>query len=245
MAQNDWGSLSGGLTPTQVRSGPTAGAVAPNGGGNHVFAMRSVEATAGAAGIYALQTNFSPTPVGHGGRITAAIKRASLGASNGFAPFLFFCADSASVGAQAYLLGMSDETSSRIQLRKGLISDGLAAVSLVAPSAAPNVLMRSSDVFAADVWQHLRLDVIVQGTGDVLLQVYRNDLALHPVTGPVWAVVPGMEGPYAGFRGFVDDSIGINTGSLPLTSGFAGLAARFETSNRACFYDVVSIDRQL
>lgn len=252
VAQEDWGILNGGLTSSDVRSGPTSGVAAPYGGGNHVYGIRSVSGVAGAFGLYCVGANFSPTPAGHGGRITAALRRASLGASNGFAPFMFFCAATADIGASAYVLGMSDESASHIQLRKGTIGLGMPAISVLDPKTAPNVLLRSSNTFAPDVWQHLRLDVVVQGTGDVLVQVFRNDLTLHSVQSPVWATVPGMEGPFAAggggaqaFTGFVDDNLGINTASLPLTAGFMGYGGRFEVADRALFIDHVTCDRQL
>lgn len=244
MGQADWSNLSGGLTDDNARIGVTSGMAAPPNGGAYVFGMRSVENIAGAVGKYCLQANFSPTV--KGGRITGALRRATLGASNGFAPFLFFCANGSSVSAIAYILGLSDESASHIELRKGAIADGLPAVSTVVPAASPNVLMRSTDSFSPDTWQHLRLDVIAQGTGDVILQVYRNDLGAHGVDSPVWTAVPGMEGPYQPtFAGFVDDALGVNTGSLPIVGGYAGYGTRFETANRGAYFDHIAIDRQL
>lgn len=246
MSQNDWGNLSGGLSDSDVLRGPTAGTPAPNGGGSHVFGFRSATDTKGAVGKYCLLDHFVPptTPM-RGGRISGAVKRGALGASSGFAPFLFFSAQGTAIGSAAYMLGLSDEVATHIELRKGQISDGLPAPALVQPAVAPNILMRSTDTFPADTWQHLRLDVIVQGTGDVILQVYRNDLLAHAVTSPVWVAVPGMEGPFTAFAGFVDDALGINTGSAPFTSGGMGFGARFENANRAVYFDHVSLDRQL
>lgn len=244
MGQADWADLSGGLTSDNARRGVTAGVTPPPNGGTYVFGARSVENVAGALGKYCLQTNFSPTA--KGGRISGAVRRSSLGSPTGFAPFLFFCANGTAVTASAYLLGLSDEAAAHIELRKGAISDGLPGVSLVAPASAPNVLMRSTDTFAPDTWQHLRLDVIQQGTGDVILQVYRNDLGAHGVDSPVWTLVPGMEGPqYPNFAGFVDDALGVNSGSVPIVGGCAGYGARFETANRGVYFDHISIDRQL
>lgn len=244
MSQTDWQPLTGSLADTVVRRGATAAIEAPSGGGSYTFGMRSVSAGPGVLAMYCLQTNFSPTPTDKGGRISGAIRRASLGASNGFSPFLFFAADDSDVAANAYLLGLSDESASHIQLRKGSIALGLAGVTLVDPDAAPNVLMQSSNTFAPDIWMHLRLDVIVQGSGDVILQVFRNQLT-HAVTNPVWEEIPGMEGPSAVFDGYPDDSLGINTGSTPLRSGFIGFGTRFDEANRAAFFDHIAVDRQL
>jgi hypothetical protein len=244
MGQSDWSNLSGSLTGSDVRSGVTAGVAPPNGGGTYVFGYRSISNVVGALGRYCLQTHFSPTD--KGGRISGTLLRGTLGAATGFSPFFFFCAQSADVTSDAYIVGLSDEAAPRIELRKGDIIGGLPAVSLVDPDSVPNVLMRSTDTYDPAEWQHLRLDVIVQGTDDVILQVYRNDLDAHDVTSPVWTVVPGMEGPsYPSFIGFVDDTLGVNTGSVPLGGGFAGFGCRFEVANRSAFIDHVSIDRQI
>lgn len=242
MGTSDWGVLSGGLT-SDVKRGPTAGTTPPNGGGSYVYGMHITENVQGAVGLYALQTNFSPMT--KGGRISGALRRALVGSPSGFAPLLFFSAQGSAVSDNAYILGLSDEEACHIELRKGAISDGLPD-GVVDPDASPNILMRSTDTFAPDVWQHLKLDVIKQGTGDVILQVYRNDLNAHAVTSPVWSLVPGMEGPnYPTFAGFVDDALGVNTGSVPLVGGRAGFAGRFETANRVVWFDHVAIERQL
>lgn len=248
MGQLDWGNLSGVLAPgTDAVSGPTAGTTPPTGGGTYVFGMKSVQNVVGVVGKYCLQTNFSPTLTGKGGRISGALRRSSVGASSGFAPFLFFAANGATVADNAYLLGLSDENPSHIQLRKGAIADGLPAIVSLDPDAYPNILMRSTDTFEADTWQHLKLDVIIQGTGDVILQVYRNDLNLHGVSSPLWALVPGMEGShYPTFAGFVDDALGVNTGTPPYAAGGRiGFASRFGTANRATYFDHIAIERQL
>ena len=247
MSQNDWADLDGGLTEEQVLRGATAGTAAPNGGGAHVFGFRSVESASGAVGKYCIQQDYSPIDGARGGRITGCIKRPAGGTVNGHSAFFFFAAESANVAARAYLLGLSDEQQPHIELRKGQIADGLPAPALVQPSVAPNILMRSTDTFPADEWQHLRLDVIVQGTGDVILQVYRNDLSIRTVSSPLWQFIPGMIGPFSpSFVGFVDDSLSFQTGSAPLNNGgHMGFGARFTVAHRAAFFDHISIDRQI
>lgn len=245
MSQNDWEPLSDALTDDVVRRGATAGVGAPSGGGTHVYGMRSVAVQPGVLALRCKAANFSPTPPERGGRITGALRRSALGASDGFAPFLFFCASDPSSSGQGYILGLADEAQTHIQLRKGALLGGLPGVSIVDPDAAPNILMRSTNTFEPNIWHHLRLDVIVQGTGDVVLQVFRNDLDVHSVGSPLWEVIPGMEGPFTAFNGFVDDNLGINTGTQPLTAGYMGFGTRFETANRATYFDHITCDRQL
>lgn len=245
MASTDWAVCSGGLSETDVLRGPTAGSLPPTGGGTHVYGFRSVTSVAGACGLHCALPDFAPTPAGKGGRISGAIKRGVANASNGLSAFLFFCAQGSGVGSPAYLLGLSDEASSHLELRKGNISDGLPAPAVIEPNVHPNILMRSTDTFEPGTWQHLRLDVIVQGTGDVILQVFRNDLTLHTVELPVWEAVPGMQGPSDAYEGFVDDILGVNTASAPFSSGHMGYGCRFDQANRVAYFDHLTIERQL
>jgi hypothetical protein len=106
--------------------------------------------------------------------------------------------------------------------------------------------MRSSASFANDTWLHLRLDMIVEGTGDVILQVYQNDLDTNPVSAPVWELITGMEGPqYPTITGFVDDALGVTTGIAPYTSGRAGFGHYNNDVGRQSFFDHIEIGRQL
>lgn len=242
MAQNDWTVLTGGLGSASVAKGVTAGVDKPNGGGSFVYGFNSLAIVDGAVGLHNNQVNFAP--MAKGGSVRGAIKRAPSGGKTGFAPFLFIGLQGGAVTDQGYLLGLGDEDPHHIVLRKGSLVTGL-------PDVVPNppttdVLMRSTASYEEDTWLHLRLDMILQGTGDVLLQAFINDLASNPVTAPVWATVPGMEGPqYPSIEGFVDDVLGVNTGSVPFTSGRAGMGFRVEDVTRRAFFDHVEIARQL
>ena len=122
-----------------------------------------------------------------------------------------------------------------IVLRKGALSDGL-------PDLVPGtqgVLRRSTATFAAGTWLHLRLDMIVNQNGDVLLQVFQNDLVAHPVgTAPSWQAVPGMDQ-------FIDDALAVNSGSQPFTSGRAGFAFFTKDVTRRGVFDQVEVYRQI
>jgi hypothetical protein len=72
-----------------------------------------------------------------------------------------------------------------------------------------------------------------------VLKVFQNDLDAHPLGGtPVWEEVPGM-------ATLIDDHLGINTGSQPLTSGRAGFGAAVSDVTRRSFFDHVELMRQL
>src|SRR6185369_1902067 len=122
----------------------------------------------------------------------------------------------------------------RIELRKGSIAFGL-------PDVAPGgsgVLRRSSGSVAIDDWVHLRLDVISEENGDVRLQVFQNDLDAHPLGGaPTWEAIDGM-------AEFVDDALGVNSGSSPFTSGYAGFAFQTSEVTRRAQVDHVDVRRQ-
>jgi hypothetical protein len=87
-------------------------------------------------------------------------------------------------------------------------------------------------------WLHLRLDVIVNSNGDVVLQVLQNDLVAHPLgTPPNWQ-------PVAGMATFIDDATAINSGSQPLTSGRGGFGVTVNDVTRRAFFDHLELQRQ-
>lgn len=245
MGSADWTALTDDLNVASLDRGVTTGIARPNGGGSFVFGFNSLINTQGAAGYYANQVNFAPTAANKGGRVTGAVKRGvSAGAIN-FAPFLYLLGQGTSVNDKAYILGLSDEDPHRIVLRKGAIVEGI-------PSAAPGssgILRRSTATFAADTWLHLRLDAIVNTNGDVILKVLQNDLTANPVTTPVWSPVAGIEdatliASHGAGTAFVDDSLGVNSGSASFTSGYMGFAFFTKDISRRGFFDQIECIRQ-
>lgn len=242
MSEAQWTVLTGGLGSGSVARGVTAGTDKPNGGGSFTYGFNSLVIVDGAVALHNNQTNFAP--MAKGGSIRGAIKRAPSGGKTNYAPFLFIGLQGGAVTDSGYLLGLGDDNPHHIVLRKGTIITGL-------PDVVPNppttdVLMRSTASYEEDTWLHLRLDMILQGTGDVLLQAFINDLDTNAVTSPSWVTVPGMEGPqYPSITGFVDDALGVNTGSVPHTSGRAGMGFRVEDVSRRAYFDHIEVARQL
>lgn len=233
MASTDWAELSGGLSEENVTRGVTAGATPPEGGGEFVYGFNSRNVVEGAVALHVDAVDFAPTA--KGGSIRAALKRGTSAGSTGWSPFLFFCAGGDSVEDRAYVLGLEDAAAGRIVLRKA------SAISEGVPEAdATNSLRRSDDTFAVDTWLHLRLDVVVNDNGDVVLKVFRNDLVVHDVDNPVWEAVEGMDD-------FIDDALGVNDplGRLPYTSGYAGFGMAVEEQSRRAYFDHIQVYRQL
>lgn len=236
MANGDWADAADAIAAASLRRGVTSGLTPPNGGGTRIYGYNSaVAAVTGAhALIYDGLANFNPTPANTLGRIEGALIRLPSSGATGFAPFLFVGLQGASVEDSAYMLGLQDEDPSSIVLRKGALDEGLPA-GIVGESG---ILRKSSDTFEADTWVHLRMDCIVQGTGDVLIQMFQNDIAANGVDAPVWTAIDGMDD-------FVDDALGINSGSVPFTSGRFGFGMYMEDISRRAAFDQVRVERQL
>lgn len=230
MGSADWTFLNDGLDIATVDRGVTAGIARPPGGGNFVYAFNSLAAVQGAVGLFANLVDFAP--MAKGGSIRGCIQRGPSGGATGFAPYLFLAAQGPSVHDTAYLLGLSDTDPHRIVLRKGALAVGI-------PDAeGPGTLLASGESFAIGTWLHLRLDVIVNLNGDVVLQVLQNDLAAHPLgTPPSWQ-------PVAGMAPFIDDTTAINSGSQPLTSGRGGFGVTVKDAARRAFFDHIELQRQ-
>lgn len=222
----DWANLTGNLDEVEdaeIIRGPTAGLGSPSGGGTFVLGARRVGSVVGSWGLYADQAGFIPTALG--ARVSGVVRRvAYLEEPAGVAPFLFAALATANVGSIGYLLGLADGDPTRIALVKGTLAGGI-------PDVAPGtlgVLRRSSSTREEGAWVHLRLDVIVNPNGDVILNAFENDLAAHPADAPVWEAIPGLDR-------FVDDRLGVNTGSAPLAGGYVGFGARHAGSGAVAF----------
>jgi hypothetical protein len=231
MGSADWTEMSDGLNSASCDRGATSGMTPPNGGGSFVFGFNSLVTSAGAVAYYANQTNFSP--MAKGASIRSAIQRGVSAADTGFAPMLFLGGQGTSVNDNAYILGLQDDEPGRIALRKGSLITGI-------PSASPGsngILARSTATYAQGTWLHLRLDMIYNDNGDVLLQCFASDLGTYAVTAPTWAAI-------AGLSNFVDDALGVNSGSAPYTSGYGGKAFYTEAMNSRGWFDHIELIRQ-
>jgi len=227
MAQSDFSFLTNVAPTNVIARGVIYGQVTPNGGEDFVFGFNSLSNTEGAVALHINAVGFNPTD--SGGSIRGAIKRATSGGDDGFSTFLFIGLSGNDVDDEGYLLGLDNDEPANIILRKGLISEGLPPNAPGDP-ATLGTLRRSVDAFDQDRWVHLRLDMIVNGTGDVILQCFRSDLDDNPITAPVWEAISGMDE-------FVDDALGITTGSVPFVLGRMGFGFHSSASARRAFID--------
>jgi hypothetical protein len=247
MAETDFTLLSGSLPENQARRGVTGGVARPPTSGTNNFIL-GVNAIAPVTGVVAWHRNDNPdpgdppfAPALGSSAVEAVIQRQGAGGGT----FVFASAGSASVGARAYVLGLSSSSPSRLVLRKadtsytpgGGISDGVPDMP---PDPTQNgVLLRSTSTYALGTWVHVRLEVVVNGNDDVWVRALVNDLTEHPLgTAPSWEIPPGMEGPfYPAVSGFCDDGLAVNTGTVPYTSGFMGLGVHVTGMGRRGYFD--------
>lgn len=238
MAEADWTFMANSLDAGSVRRGVTTGVARPNNGGSFVYGFNTVTNTAGAVALYASptgQSGFTPVGPAKGGSMRGAIQRGASGGPLNFAPFLFMGATSNDVtAATAYLLGLDDDDPHRIVLRKGKMTDGLPAVAV----GSLGTLAAGTETFINATWLHLRLDVIANTNGDVLLLAFRSDLTINPVDAPAWVPIPGI-------GQVVDDALGINSGSPPLQGGYCGYGMYTRDVSRRVFFDQLEVQRQL
>jgi hypothetical protein len=233
MAAADWSELANSASSTLIARGTTGGITRPNGGGDFLYGFNSKTVAPVTAGLYCDLTGFNPTA--EGGSISMAIKRGVGGGDTEFSPFMFIGLQTADVSGEAYILGLADSDPHHIVLKKGALS---ALVSDLAPDPANNgILLRSSEAYDNDTWLHLQLTMIVQGSGDVLLQCKASDLDTEEVYDPTFEAIPGMDD-------FTDDALGVNSGSDPFIVGYVGFGFHSEDITRRGYVDHVVITRQ-
>lgn len=231
MAEADWSFMTDGASAGTVIRGVSSGFTVPNGGGSFIFGFHSLASAGGTVGLYTDLTNFAP--LSSGASIRGTMQRATGSGTTAFAPMFFIGVQSnpPSINDSGYLLGLSDNSPSEIVLRKGAPSGGLD------PTGA-DILATSSTTFAAGTWVHLRLDVINNPNGDVVINIFESDLTSNPVTAPVWTAVPGISV-------VIDDALQVLTGNAPLLGGFVGYAFESSALNRRGLFDHVAVLRQV
>ncbi len=235
MSQADWAEMANSLNTAIVTRDPSGGYTPPNGGGAFIFGYHSIATADGAVAKYVNLANFNPVAATKGGQVTGAILKGPGGITQSSA-FLFICAVGADVMDKAYMIGLNSNDPSSIKVYKGPLVNGIPATD---PAAAADgkTLLTSDQAYVADEWIHVRMDAIVQPSGDVLIKCYQNDLVANPVTAPVWVALPGCES-------FVDDVLGVKSGTLPFDGGYLGHGFEVGIISRVAQFDFVKFERQ-
>jgi hypothetical protein len=209
VAQSNFAELTGvASTASIVRGVSTGRYAAPNGGGSRVFEFASQDNGTGGVALYCALPGVNPTA--KGGQISAALQRGPSAGYDSFAVFLFAQLTNTNMAGVAYMLGLGNADPSHVVVRKGDLASGL-------PDLAPGtqgVLARSSATYPVNVWYHLMLEIVVNAN-DVVINGYQSFPTLHPVGSPIWTPIPGL-------TSIIDDPLGVNTGSAPLTAGSMG-----------------------
>jgi len=230
MSSADWTDTGDSASSSSILRKVSAGYPLPNGGGTFARGAKSILSGAAAWAQYANITGFAPSAANKGGWISAAIQRGLSSGLTGFSPFLFICLGGTTNASNAYILGLGDADPSHFILRKGDLATGCPDVAV----GLQGVLRRSTNTYDVEEYYHLKLEAVVNGTGDVVLNVYQSNLNSYAVDSPTWAAVTGM-------AQVIDDAAGINTGSVPYTSGYFGYGFRTDNINRVVFFDHIAM----
>lgn len=235
MAPNDFLDLGGVLNTSAVARNVSNGLVSPGGApDDSVYAMNSLLATPGVVARrftpQAPNTNFSPLL--YGGEVSYAIVRAASGGVTGWDAWVFMALQGTDVADNGYIFGLADGDPCYLELRKGALAGGLPDENV---GGANKILRRSSVAVAVGTYVHLKLEHVVNSNQECTLNCWWS--LSSDVESPVWVQVPGM-------APFIDDSVGINSGSLPYLSGHAGHGARFLDATRRAFFDHGKVGKQ-
>lgn len=213
MAEVDWGDLTGtALGPADVARGvSSAFTKAHADAGTYVYGFRSSSSSVGFAGKYCNLANFAPIAgVRKGASIRACVKRYASGGN--YAPIFGIMQGTDPATAAGYFLGLSASDAYQIVLKKGVPAAGLTV-------ADAGVLRYSTEAFedvgdSQAVWFHLRIDILVNPHGEVVLNVYEHDVQTYGLGGAgSWNAITGM-------ASFIDDPMGVMSESTPYLDGF-------------------------
>jgi hypothetical protein len=226
MAQNDLVEVTGNASTASILRGVSSSYPTAPGAGSNCFAFESQDNGTGVVALYFTMVGCNPTSMG--AQISAALQRGPSAGLISFAPFVFCALTNPNAEGVAYILGLGDSDPSHIVLRKGDLASGL-------PDLAPGtqgVLARSTATYPAETWYHLQLEVVLNSNGEVVICCYANDLTVNTVSSPVWLPIPGL-------ASFIDDPLGVNSGSPPLTAGRMGIGFHSSDVARVGLIDYV------
>ena len=243
MAQSDFTVLTASLSTTVCKRGPSTIFGAAPGGTPDTHIFSTVSDVTGAAGLfYSRVSEPDFNPVVAGATVEGVLYRDSS-TGLGCSTFLFAGAQGTAITDSAYLIGLADADPAPIIIRKGPISQGIP--DLTPDPAVNGVLMRTVETFSRATFVQVKMEVIVQANGDVILTGRLNDLTAPgaDVDTPSYVVPSGFEGTISAVTGFVDDFGQISTGTAPLVGGRAGFGFAADGLGRRGAIDVFRFAR--
>ncbi len=203
MASTDWTPFVNQASSAELVVGATMAPSLSPPDGSFSFGGRALVSGEKFSGM--LYNGFYPLASGKGGSIRAYLrKHTPITGTAAYAPMIFFADDYDMVqDPSGYILGLSEGAPYYIMLAKGKLSNGLK-------TTAAGKLQLGTTPYDSAQWIGLRLDLIHNPQGDLVLDVY-YDSAGAPAA-PVWARPAGIS------AAFVDDRLGVLSGSLPNVS---------------------------
>lgn len=236
MAESEWTDCTGtGLGTGDVLRGVSSAYTKAHGTAEtYVFGFRSITSTIGFAGKYCNLADFGPITAMKGASLRFLVKRYAAGVN--YAPFMGIFTGTDPSTANGYRLGLSAASAYQFVLEKGTPGANLLASNANALRSSTATYTGVGD--AAAYWYHLRLDVLVNPHGDVVLTVKKNDVQTNGVVAPVWQDIAGM-------ASYTDDSFGGLTGSAPYTGPFYAIFGMYtQGSGSIALFDHIEIWRQ-
>jgi len=238
MAQADWTNLTGtALGTSDINRGVSSAFTLVPSAGTYCYALRSATSTTGFGGKYCNLVDFTPfTGSRKGGSIRCLMKRYASGGN--YAPIMGLVKGTDPTTNEGYMLGLSAASSYQVVLKKGAMASGLSA-------SASDVLGASDTAYtdvgdAAAHWFHLRMDVLVNPHGEVVINVKQN-LNVHtygPLASVVWDDIDGIDQ-------FIDDPAGVFSGSAPHLDGFYAVFGMYSAAaGSVALFDHIEVFRQ-
>jgi len=245
VAQADWITITNMASSADVAHTPTMAPSLEPKDGDFTYAFMSHVADVKFSGLCCAAVNFSPLADVHshhaGGSIRGYMrKHTPVSGPALFAPMFFIASSSGAPdlddNPSAYKLGLSEQAAAgspyHITLAKGSLRDsGVKATT-------GDYLLRGTTSYTTARWFGLRLDVLFNPQGEIVLNVY-EDTANNPVS-PIWTRPAGFPDAY------VDDGLGLLSGTLPLTGTLYVGFGQWSSQVGCCSaFDYLQISRQL
>jgi len=233
MASADWAAISGGGSGAEVAQNVTMAFWADATSkidAPFTYGFRSLTAHTKTTGLRCAVATHSPFVTGKLGWIRAVIRK-NYTVDPAYSPFIGFAVYAAGVVAQAsngYFLGLSEDAAPYLVMRRGLVSDGIILTN--------DYFRKSTSALANQTWYDIKLECVFNPQGDVVCTPYLNTSVLAT---PSWDPILGMDE-------YIDDSLGIWSGDLPVSTTYSPVFGMHVTdmAGGCALFDYIQIGEQ-